>query len=107
MGSPRKPALALVTFGTMMALAASDALAAPPGLAISYGANPIVTYAGTVAAGASASTIFTAPTGQEVVITDVVFVPLEQEPARFRPSTSSPTGSRRKGAPASPGWTRG
>lgn len=47
------------------------ASAYPAGAAVSYGANPIVATGGSVTAGSSA-TLFTAPAGQDIVVTDLV-----------------------------------
>ncbi|MDP2315463.1 MAG: hypothetical protein Q8P41_21375 [Pseudomonadota bacterium] len=49
----------------------APAAAYPAGSAVSYGANPVLAQGGSVTAGSSA-VLFTAPAGQDIVVTDLV-----------------------------------
>ena len=53
------------------ALTPSTAAGYPAGASVSYGGNPVVSSAGTVALGSSESAL-TAPAGQDLVITDAI-----------------------------------
>lgn len=73
----RLTALVLVSFALSLGVLVGQgrfpppAAAYPAGAAVSYGANPVVATGGSVTAGSSAI-LFTAPAGQDIVVTDLV-----------------------------------
>jgi len=62
--------LAVVLGATLMTVLGSNNATAYPSNAVSYGANPAVAAGGTAS---STQTVFTAPSGQDIVVTDLVF----------------------------------
>lgn len=62
--------LAIALGCTLMIVLGPNSATAYPSQAVSYGANPAVATGGSVA---STQTVFTAPTTQEILVTDVVF----------------------------------
>ena len=63
--------LAIALGGTLMVVLGPNSATAYPSGAVSYGGNPVWSVGGTVQSGSSFTAI-TAPSGQDVVITDVV-----------------------------------
>jgi len=57
--------------GLGISLASSQAIGYPAGPAVSYGSNPVVSAGGSILTGGSES-IFTAPGGQDLIVTDLV-----------------------------------
>ena len=64
--------IATLAIGLGFTLASSEAVGYPTGSAISFHENPVVSIGGTAYAGEAAKVLFTAPVGQDLVITDVV-----------------------------------
>ena len=62
-----------ITLGatTVLSLNPNDAIGRPAGPNVSVGANPIMAWAGT--ANSTASTVFTAPSDQNIIITALFF----------------------------------
>jgi len=63
--------LAIALGGTLMVVLGPNSATAYPSGAVSYGGNPVWSVGGTVSDGSSLTPI-TAPSGQDIVITDVV-----------------------------------
>ncbi len=64
-------AMCLGIVGTL-ALSARNAIGYPAGAAVSVGTNPVVSAGGTIKWGEAAEALFTAPSDQDIVITDIV-----------------------------------
>jgi len=63
--------IAILALGLGYTLSSSQAIGYPAGAAVSSGTNPVVSAGGTVGWGQTAD-LFTAPSDQDVVITDIV-----------------------------------
>jgi hypothetical protein len=64
--------IATLAVGLGFSLSSSDAIGYPAGAAVSYGSNPVVSAGGSVYAGAGSRVLLTAPSDQDLVLTDVV-----------------------------------
>ena len=63
--------IAILAVGLGFSLSSSDAVGYPAGAVVSMGANPIVSIGGRLTSGTS-TTLFSADSGQDLIITDIV-----------------------------------